>query len=226
MRSDREKAINLRKTGKSYKEIRDELKVPLSTLSDWFSGQEWSTRVKERLVSAHMEKSKIRLKELGRVRGERLERVYAEAREEAKKELDELRYNPLFIAGMMLYWGEGDKVTKSHVRLSNSDPNLIKLYITFLQQVCRIPEERIRLQLLIYPDIDIESNKRFWSFSTGMPFKHFTKSIVIEGRHKTKKLSHGVCTVVVSSTYFKVKITEWLKVFPQELMKREYYENI
>lgn len=42
MRQDKETAKNLRKLGKSYREIEEELGIPRSTLSDWFGSEEWS----------------------------------------------------------------------------------------------------------------------------------------------------------------------------------------
>lgn len=153
-------------------------------------------------------------------------KVYAEAREEAKQELETHKYNPLFLAGMMLYWGEGDKATKNIVRLANSDPKLVKLFSMFLKQVCRIPTTKIKAQLLLYPGLDDESNVRFWSFATGIPIGQFTKSIYIEGRHKSRRLPNGVCTVLVSSSYFKEKVLEWLRLLPEELMNKAYYERI
>ncbi len=226
MRNDKEKAIELRKLGKSYKQIKAELQIPLGTLSEWFSGEDWSERIKKKLVETSKVTSTARLVALDKIRGQHLERVYAEAREEAKAELETLKYNPLFIAGLMLYWGEGDRKTKQQVRLNNSDPELIRLFVVFLENVCRIPSEKIRANVLIYPDIDEASNRRFWSFASGISLGRFTKSIRIQGRHKTARLRYGVCNIVVSSTYFKVKMMEWLKLLPKELMNKGYYESM
>lgn len=226
MRKDKEIAIELRKSGKSYRQIRDELQIPLATLSDWFGKVDWSGAIRIRLTDAANAKSTVRIRELDRIRGEHLARLYGEARDEAREDLRVLKYHPLFIAGLMLYWGEGDKTTKNQVRLANSDPELIRLYVAFLEKACRIPTSKIRLQIIIYPDIDEASNKRFWSFASGVPIEQFTKSTLIKGRHKTKRLKYGVCNVVVSSTYFKVKVLEWLKHLPGELMEKGYYESI
>ena len=226
MRKDKEYATELRKGGLSYREIRKKLSIPLSTLSEWFSGEEWSKDIRSKLTAAAQEESTVRIIELDRVRGQHLARIYEEAREEAQRELETLKYNPLFIAGVMLYWGEGDKVTKGQTRLSNADPELIRLYVEFLRKACRIPEEKIKASLLVYPDIDQQSTLRFWSFSSGIPAARFGKIVQIEGRHKKNRLRYGVCSVLVLSTYFKVKMLVWLKLLPKELMKREYYEII
>lgn len=226
MRNDKENAIKMRKQGKSYGEIRESLKIPKSTLSGWFTDQEWSQDIKKRLTDSARKELTVAMGEMNRVRGNRLKRAYEGARDEARKEFETLKYSPVFIAGMMLYWGEGDKLTRQHVKLTNTDPEMVKLYVLFLTSVLRIPKTRIRLHLLLYPDLDDWLCQVYWSNASGLSRGHFTKSTVIQGKHKTRRLSFGVCIVNISSTYLKVKILEWLKLLPGELMNRGYYENI
>lgn len=226
MRKDKELAIDLRRKGKSYKQIRDELRIPLSTLSDWFSKVDWSVDLKKKLSRALIAESTVRIVELDRIRGEHLARVYAEARNEAAKELETLKYNPLFIAGIMLYWGEGSKSPKDSIKLANTDPEMISLYVQFLLKACKIPVEKIKANVLIYPDLEERTCRAYWASKSGLPWGNFTKSVLIQGRHKIRRPNWGVCTVTVSSTYFKQKILEWIKLLPKELIDRRYYENI
>lgn len=217
----------MRRTGKSYNEIRAALKVPKATLSDWFSKIDWSKDIAKKLAAAAQKQHTVRLIELDKVRGMHLKRAYEEAREEARADFYELKYNPLFIAGLMLYWGEGDKSqVRNGVRLANTDSQLIRLYIFFLTHACRIPIERIKAHILVYPDLDESKCIQYWANASGLPESNFTKCTKIIGRHKTRRLLWGVCLVAVSSTYFKEKVLEWLKLFPKELMSREYYESI
>jgi hypothetical protein len=216
----------MRKSGKSYKEIVDALRIPKSTLSSWFSNEEWSGKIAEKLQGAAAKKSTARIVELDRIRGERLRQAYEEAGREARDELETLKYNPLFIGGIMLYWGEGDKASRGTVRFTNSDPKMITYYVHFLRHACGIPIERIKANVLIYPDHEEKVTKAFWARSSGIPWENFTKSVRIEGRHKVRKLRWGVCNVTVSNTYFKVKMLEWLNQLPHRLMDPGYYENI
>lgn len=226
MRKDKETALQMRSTGKSYSEIYTALKIPKATLSDWFSKIDWSNDIAKRLASHAQVKHTARIVRLNKTRGVHLKRVYEVAKEEAVEDLAQLKYNPLFIAGMMLYWGEGDKATKGQVRLSNTDPELIKLFVFFLKNICNVPEEMVGISILTYPDIDDKMNRQYWSEISGISQNKFLKSILIQGRHKTRRLGHGVCSVYVSSTYFKVKILEWLRLLPDELMNRDYYARI
>ena len=216
----------MRKTGKSYNEIMAALKIPKATLSDWFSKVDWSNAMAKKLAAAVQKKHTVRLIELDKIRGTRLKRLYEEARKEAKNDLLELKYNPLFIAGLMLYWGEGDKLTKYSTAITNTDPDLIRLYVSFLKNACRIPEEKIKGHVLVYPDLIEEDCRKYWARASGIGLSHFTKSTTILGRHKTRRIKYGVCIIGISSTYFKVKMLEWLKLLPTELMNEEYYANI
>jgi len=226
MRKDKEIAAKMRKRGKSYNEIYLALRVPKATLSDWFSKIGWSKKVAKKLANQIQVQHTARIKRLDKIRGQHLARAYEEARNEARQDLKILKYNPLFIAGLMLYWGEGDKATKGQVRIANTDPELIKFFVFFLRKVCNIPVEKIGVSILTYPDIDDKANRRYWSKISGIAQNKFLKSVHIRGRHKTRRLEHGVCSIFVSSTYFKVKMFEWLKLLPKELMDLRYYENI
>jgi hypothetical protein len=226
MRKDKEKAINMRKEGKSYREIRAALQIPTSTLSDWFSKKEWSTTVRNRLAASTLATSTVRIVELNKIRGQHLAKAYEAAREEARREFETLKYDPVFISGIMLYWGEGAKDPKQGVKFTNSDPKMIKFYVEFLTKSCRIPVEKVRAYVQIYPEIEEKTSRAYWSRMSGLPWENFTKSIVIPGRHATRRLGWGVCTISVSSTYFKQKILEWINLLPGELLGEAYYANI
>lgn len=216
----------MRKAGKSYREIHAALRVPISTLSDWFSKKEWSLPMRERLTASANATNAIRMVALNKVRGQHLARAYEAAREEAREEFELLKYDPLFISGIMLYWGEGAKDPKQGVKFSGSDAKMIKFYMTFLTRSCRIPLNKIKANLLVYPELEERTARAYWSRVSGLPWEHFTRSTVLTGRDAKHRLGWGVCTVSVSSTYFKQKMLEWIRLLPDELLGKAYYENI
>lgn len=220
---DKEQATQLRRLGKSYGEIEKELRVPRSTLSAWFSGSEWSQKIKNDLNIVARKRHTIRIEALNKVRGEHLKRLYEQARREALEDFQILQYHPTFVAGVMLYWGEGDKASPHRVSLTNTDPAMIKVFMIFLKEVCGVDERKIRAWLLLYPDIQETECKEYWVKEIGLQNITFNKSIIIEGRHKTKRLGHGVCTVLVTSRYFKEKMLLWVSLFPDMLASRELY---
>ncbi|MCD6429525.1 hypothetical protein J7L09_02430 [bacterium] len=140
-------------------------------------------------------------------------------REEAKKEFISLSRDPLFIAGIALYWGEGDRQMKNGlVRLGNTDWRLVYTFIEFLERIAKVPRTKIKLALILYPDLLEEECKRFWSQKCKIPLDQFHKTQFIQGKHPTKKLPYGICNVVVSSRGLKEKIFTWIDLFVKEYL--------
>lgn len=220
MRKDKNLAFELRKKGKSYNDIERQLHIPKSTLSGWFSNVCWSEDIKKNLVEVSKKFHTERIKNLSRDRGEKLKIIYKRAKEEAENEFKILKNNPFFIASIMLYWGEGDKLNKGRCCLSNSDPDMIRLFALFLGKVCGVEKARIKAWILAYPDINQEEALEYWSNKSLIDKKNFTKTMIIKSRSEGRKLSFGVCNVLVSSSYLKVKILTWIKLLSEELTKQ------
>lgn len=220
MNPHKEKAVELRRSGMSYKQIRSELGVPTSTLAGWFKNEPWSQQIKNRLSQEVSLSNPRALKALTLANKERWAKIHQAYRDIAEEEFESLKDNPLFMAGLMLYWGEGDKGPKSsQVKLANTDPAMIRIFYAFLKDVIAVPAEKIYVWLLLYPDLLDNVQKNFWSKATGMPLSQFKNSIYIQGRHPTKRLSYGVCNIFVSSREFKEKIMTWLDLSQKMLIR-------
>lgn len=215
MHRDRAKAEELRREGKSYKEINSLLYIPKSTLSDWFKFSDWSKIIKRKNINKEKQRSKIRICKLNTKRGKDLSNLYKEAEKEALIELENLKYFPLFIAGLVIYWGEGEKISKHQVRVSNTDFEMIKMFYKFLRDVCGVENKKIRVSLLLYPDLNENECIKIWREKTGIKKENFNASVVIHGRHKTKRVRYGVCIIGVSSSYLKKKMLVWIDFFPK-----------
>jgi len=212
--AEKNKTFDLRKQGKSYKQISDLLKVSKSTVSLWLKNVDWSKDIKERLIEESKITSRKRLTDLNGLRKNRLEDHYAKAEKEATKEFKKLRDDRLFITGINLYWGEGDKVFKNGiVRISNIDEKLLKIFNDFLQMICRVAVDKIRAGILLYPDLDPDECLKFWSENVRISASRFFKSTVIQGKHKEKRSGYGVCIVSVHDKYLKKKMLVWLDLF-------------
>ncbi|MFA5086350.1 MAG: hypothetical protein WC468_02000 [Candidatus Paceibacterota bacterium] len=216
MRNDRHLATSLRKRGKSYKEISDELGVPKSTLNAWFKDSVWSEKIKNRLTEKAVRTSEKRIRKVIDSNRERWEKLREGFREDAKKEFPRIREGNLFVAGVMLYWGEGDQNPKYPVRLTNVDYRMIALFRSFLLDVCKVEVDDIYLSLFIYPDLKEDECKKFWKKKTKI--WHFDKTQVIYGKHPTKRLENGICSIrVKKSAWLKEKILVWISLLSEEL---------
>ena len=218
MRKDKEKATELRRLGISYKQIGRELGIPIGTLAGWFKNEPWSIEIRDRLASTESLAYPEKLKRLIDVVKQKHAILHESYRKEARDEFTILKKDHLFIAGVMLYWGEGDKkVENSQVKLSNSEPGMIKVFYLFLIEVMKIPSEKIKINLLLYPDLADMPLRNLWSIATGIPLSQFKKSVYIQGRHPAKRLSYGVGNIRVGSRKYKEKILEWIKLYEKEL---------
>lgn len=218
MRKDKERAFELRRQNKSYKLISRELNIPLGTLAGWFRNEPWSQEIRDKLGAEASLAFPEKLKRIVMANKKRWADTHESYRQEAIKEFSKLKDDPLFLSGIMLYWGEGEKQQKSsQVRLSNSEPEMLKIFYLFLTKIIKISPDKIFAWLLLYPDLIDSVQKNFWSKTTNIPLGNFKKSIYIKGRHPTKRLSYGVCTVVVSSRALKERMLKWLELYQAHL---------
>lgn len=213
MRTDKELAFTLRKQGRSYKEIHNELGMSVSTLSNWFKNVDFSEEIKLSVIARAQKLSTARLQSLNQARGDLLHAYYAQAETEAVKELKKNINNPLFTSAVAAYWGEGDKLTKNQIRLTNTDPQMIRLFKSFLVNICTVPTQKLRCALFIYEDLNETTCRNYWKQQTGI--ENFHKTMVLPSRHKTKRLPYGICTLVVSSAYLKKKMNIWIDQMPK-----------
>lgn len=221
MRNDKHLAIEMRRKGKSYMEISKRLGISKSTMHYWFKDLQWSEKIKDDLTAKAAKLSRKRIKKVVKANKEKWLKWRKDFREEAKREFPELRTNPLFIAGLMLYWGEGDSNLKNTTRLTNTDPRMISLFCKFTTEILRVPKVDIRLHLTIYPDLSENKCKKYWSKQTKIPVNQFNKTQIIYGKHPTRRLENGICSIrVPRSCGFKEKIFVWIDLFSKEYKKR------
>lgn len=210
-------AINLRKQGKSYSEIAVLLNVSKSTVSYWLKDIVWSKNIKKQLTERAQKISKKRLDHLNELKKIKWKNIYENAEKEAKSEFKKLKNNSLFSAGLSLYWGEGDKnFTNGQVRVSNVDCRLLYVFNIFLKEICNVDIKKIKAYILLYPDLNGEECLKYWSKHIKISKENFFKPVLIKGKHKTRKLTHGVCSISVCDKYLKKKILVWIYLFANE----------
>ena len=147
----------------------------------------------------------------GKRGGSRKRKVLKEQRslEEARKLIRELSYKEKFILLSALYWGEG---SKGDFGLSNTDPNLIRVFISCLKDVLNIDKAKLRVSVRIYEDLDKEKCLNFWSKVTGVQKDNFVNVNILAGKKKGK-LEYGMCRVrVLKGGDFLKKIASINKV--------------
>ena len=75
----------------------------------------------------------------------------------------------LRLLGAALYLCEGTKLRvdnrgwKHHdIEFTNTDPRMLRVFITFVRKILKVEEKRMRFQLFIYPDHSEKKLVDFW----------------------------------------------------------------
>jgi len=117
--------------------------------------------------------------------------------------------------GLGIYWGEGDKSSNNtSVRISNTDPFLIKKFREFLKKIYRVKKEKFKYGLILFNDVDKGTAVKFWKGHLNIKRKQLGKITIIppqgKGTYKNKN-KYGVLTLIVSCKKLKEQILKDIK---------------
>jgi hypothetical protein len=206
---DRQRVVHLRKQGKTYSEIRRELNVPKSTLSDWLSNYPLNQEELRRLKATIKKNRDLAVERCRLTKQKKREARLRKLYKREKKRLLPLSKKGLFLSGLFLYWGEGVKGLKSSVSLNNTDPKVVKFYLFWLITVFMIPKSKIRVYVHLYSDMDVSKELHFWSRELKIPLSQFGRPYIKESKRADidhKGFGHGTCALVINDVRLKEKI--------------------
>lgn len=211
---DRQKALLLRREGKTYSEIRRELGISKSTLSGWLGAVQLSES-ELKLLQLHRKKSKDIAVEKTRItkQGKRQLRL-SQQYEEQKNILLPLSNRELLIAGLFLYWGEGNKNLQGSISINNTDPQVLKFSLYWITEVLLMPRSKIKVCLHLYSDMSIDDETSYWSKELNIPVSQFTNPYIKKSKRvgiDHKGFGHGTCTVRVNDVHLKESIIMGIK---------------
>jgi|SRR3989344_3161904 len=208
------KVENSRKSGKSYSELSKEFGISKGTLSSWFSKTKWSGEIKTQLAIKNRKQSSLHMINLNKIRSANKLIRDRKYRQEAQETYKENQYNPLFISGICLYWGEGEKVNTGRVSLINTDTNLLQVEINFFRNILKIPDSKLRAAVFIYNDLNENTVLNYWSNELRLPREQFIKTQILPSRSNLtkRKLTNGICNIYFSSVEYNIKIKEWIRL--------------
>lgn len=211
---DRQKAIDLRKKGRTYSEIRKELDIAKSTLSDWL--RKYPLTMEQIMV---LEKNKRQRRSLAiektritkqKKRESRILEIY----KEQQKQWTDLDKRELELAGIFLYWGEGNKRLNGPVSINNTDPEVIKFTLYWFQFGLGVTQERIKVYLHLYSDMNLKEEMEFWSKELNLPLCQFLKPYIKKSKRAEidqRGFGHGTCGLMVNNVRLKEKIMMTIK---------------
>lgn len=212
----RQKAFALRRQGKSYGEILKRLNLKSKgTLSYWFKELKLSNAAQKLL------KEKIRLArqrglfENNRRRTKAIQAENKKARQGALNEIRLLSQYELLLIGVALYWAEGynrqDKISSPCISFGNSNPDMVALFLRFLRETMKIPEEKLRPTVQIHHNIEPKSAINFWAKIANIPRERFRithqVSRASKGKRPFNSLPYGTLKLnaLGRQNFFKIK---------------------
>lgn len=125
----------------------------------------------------------------------------------------------LHIAGLMLYWAEGNK-TNTTVDLSNSDSKIILLFLKMLRKIYKINENKIRVLIYCYANQNQNKLMNYWSKKLEVPIKQFIKPYVRKDFQKNKKhkMPYGLVHIRYHDKRLLMKIFKEIDIISDSLL--------
>ena len=172
------RARELRALAWTYDEIAAELGVSKGSVSLWVRDVPFEPRPRRTARNRPPNKlARAKLAEIERLRAEGVERI------------GRLSDRDLLIAGTALYAGEGSK-TDGDVKFANSDPRMVLLFLAWLRRFFDVDESRLRLNLYLHEDQDLERACAFWAELTQIPRAQFGKPYRAVADPSIRKAKH------------------------------------
>lgn len=215
-RKDYKAALALRLEGKTYGEIRKAFGIPKSTQSVWFQNLKLPSRAKSILTEKHGNGLRA-LQQFNIERTSKIRKENEDIRNTFKARIGRISQRELMIMGAVLYWGEGyknfnpNRKAYPHVSFANSDPLMIKAFISFLEKVLNIERGRMRAEVMLYPNLVPQTAVEYWQKITGIPQSNFCFYVALSRASKKKRpqnlLPYGTLQLKVNrrQEFFKIR---------------------
>lgn len=184
----RARARELRSRGMTYDQIQVELGCSKSSISLWVRDlpKPARTRTPEEASAIARRGWEATL--------QRREEQRQLTKQDSAGDVGELSDRELYLVGVVLYWAEGAKdkpwARRESLKFINSDPNVIKLYLKWLE-LQDVAPERLRLCVSIHESADVEEATRFWEEVTGLGPASFNKPVLKRHNPKTRRKNIG-----------------------------------
>lgn len=216
-------AIKLRKRGFSITKIEKRLGVARSTLSGWFKNIKLNPKQKK-ILSQNSKKGLIKARKKAVLwHNIQKQKRIREARMDATKSLENIdskNKNIIELALAMLYLGEGSRKSPE-TSLANSNPEILKFFLTVIENIYNVKREKIRCELRLRMDQNPRKLKVFWANALNMPIENF-KYVVLDKRTAGKKTYphyKGVCHLRCVNVSIQRKLKYLSELFCEEIIR-------
>lgn len=207
-------AIRLRKWGYSLNEIVERVGVSKSTISLWVRNIALSDTARQR-INERLSNGQLASIQTKKVQTQAKEQKAAlDARKALKTLHFDVNTNKLLCA--MIYFCEGTK-SSGDVRFTNSDPGLIKLFLSLFRSSFDIDEKKLSVCVHLHSYHQKEEQLKFWSKTSNIPVRQFIKPYQKKHSGLYKKEGYQGCVCI---RYGSAVIARELKAIALEFIKK------
>lgn len=182
------KARELRLQGWTYDQIEAELGCSRSSVSLWVRDL---PRPEPRYTpEEHRALMQAGLTRLRNAQDEERQRI----KDGAAQEIGKLTDRDLFLAGVALYWAEGQKSKpyqrREAVTFVNSDPAVIQVFLAWLD-LLSVARERLGFRVMIHESADVAGAEQNWADCVGIDASALQRTTLKKHNPKTVRKNTG-----------------------------------
>lgn len=187
----------LRKSGKSVKEIVNELHLGTGTVSKYCKDIILDKKALDILESKKYPAKRVSLQE----------KLKAEV--QAYNIIGNLDDRDIFLIFTALYWGEG---TKRELNIINGDPSMILFFVKALLSL-GIDKKRIKISIRYYSGQNKKELVSFWLALLALDESNVVGFESVNGNREHNKLVYGMCRVrLEKSSYYHKLVTRAIQI--------------
>ncbi len=210
---NRDKAILLRREGKTYTQISSELGISKSSVSLWLKNY----KLTESELAIIKENTKNRV-EKGRMKSKisiRSRKVFADKTlyEQANKIFLGFVNEAMFCYGLGLYEGHGNK-TSNYYSFTHKNPEIHKIMLVWMNKYLSIDKEKLKFKIYLGLNDDYVNTVDFWSQYLDIPEESIKVYAYKRGDNDSKKGDHtkGIMSVMYNDVSIILKVLAWQKM--------------
>ncbi len=218
----KDKAISLRKDGKSIRDIEEKLGIPRSTLSGWLKNIKLTERQKK-VLDRRWRNALVQARKGSLIwhHAEKKKRLEL-AEKEAQKTLSEVNTKDksiLELALSMLYLGEGSKT--GGTTIGNSNPEILLFFVRGMEILYGFESNKVKCDLHLRADQGEIEIKKYWSKKLDIPLKNFTSTSFDKRTIGKKTYEHykGVCILKYGNIAIQRKLVYLSRQFCEKIIK-------
>lgn len=230
-----EKARKLRAEGWSYKEICEVVPVTKSSISLWCSDIPLTKTQRTRLKKLSLGAASRGRKTWADMRRASKQELLEKLAQQAQIEIGTLSKREWFVAGIMLYAGEGDK-TQERIGMANSNPAILQFMLEWLIEFLKLDRDHFHVHLYLHVGRSEKKSRDFWAKTLRLKKAQivYVYRPLPRPSHKGNIHKFGVCSIRFHNRLAHRRLMAWVRavlnppnqIFPGSSMAEQVAVNL